>query len=902
MKLNAHQLEQVQSSAGHNLVAALELADLGWNVFPLRPGTKVPLLPRAHEAGVTCRGECSQDGHGAWDGTTDPDRIITWWTRVPNAGIGANLGDDRVAFDIDLQHGGQVLEAFPPTRTHWSGRNNGNRHLIYKFAPGSLAAEIKPKTAALGRGLDIKIGRGSYIVVPPTLHEATRQPYHVGPENGQEEHSITNDEVKAIWAESGVPLGSRPVKNPPQQQPIGRVALVNSAGQVSQLHNPLADLLLNPPQQGGRNDWLTRVAGHYAKQHRQSRELYQVHCEQANMMLAEPLETFELEKTLDSIWRSELMNHQERAADITNGYLVGDGRTIQCQVVIKQGDEAIPALADFADFDIEALGVAVDEVDRLMFWVRLTWGRKQIDTTLTAETLGDDRAIRKWLAARGLSIDPPMNAIPRTPIGVRLLRYLNSQEPSQVHIVETLGWHEELKAFVTHDGTITRDGHRSKEIAGVVANPQLVERDVAPFNYGRSDSWEKAQAVLREVLTFQDETVTSVFGAWWAACLLKPQIQERTSLFPFFGVEAVSESGKTNGFFDLMVQLNGNTRGQITPTRPVLRDYSSANKNGIVWADDLDTLEPYGELLRASTSNGTASKMDMDRNGIKNTQVVAPILITGESLGMSQQKALIDRCVVLGVPSPKGRKSTRGDWAQWEDVMDLQAEYPEGKQGLTALAGWFVQAALAKSDRTLEALKKAKRLGSGRHNDKMAVLRAGACLLDDLCGHGEAWEASGDHARRVEAWIEQQALNGWLDKDNTLTTQILPWALRTWSFPSSPAVAPENGRWTGIDSPVFVRSVVGAEWDGTLTFDDDEQIEVWVSIPLLAQAWARDNNNRVEARTATEAALKQQADSLLMERGKSWALRNSIDRRKGWYRKLPRAYAEAVITRAQGSE
>lgn len=901
MKLNDHQLEQVQASAGQNLIAALELAENGWNVFPLRPGSKAPLLPRAHDSGITCRGECGQDGHGAWDGTTDPDRIITWWTKVPNAGVGANLGDDRVAFDIDLQHGGLHLEAFPTTRTHLSGRGNGNKHLIYRIVPGTLATEIKPKTAALGRGLDIKIGRGSYIVMPPTRHEATGQPYTIGTANYGVEHVLTDTEVRQIWTEAGVPLdGQRRTAPAKVNLDPGRAVLVNNRGEISTQSNSLTDLLLNPPAQGGRNDWLTRVAGHYAKQHRNNRDLYQLHCSQANMLLAQPLETFELEKTLDSIWRSELMNHQERSATEDNGYLVGDGRILQCQVVIKQGDEAIPALANFADFDMEALGVAVDELGRRMFWIRLHWAGQQIDTTMNAELLGDDRALRKWLAMRGLSVDPPMNAIPRTATGVRLLRYLNSQNPSQVHIVETLGWHDDLKAFITHDGTISQDGWRNKEVAGVVANPQLVERDVAPFNYGFNHNLEKARAVLKEVLTFQDETVTSVFGAWWAACLLKPQIQARTSLFPFFGVEAVSESGKTNGFFDLMVQLNGNHRGQIAPTRPVLRDYSSANKNGIVWADDLDSLEPYGELLRASTSNGTASKMDMDRSGIKNTQVVAPILITGESLGMNQQKALIDRCVVLEVPSPKGRKSVNGDWSQWEDVLDLMAEYPDETQGLTALAGWYVQAALAASSNVMEALKTAKRHGSGRHNDKMAVLRAGACLLDHLCGHDEAWKASGDHARRVEAWIKAQESNGWLDKDNTLTTQILPWALRTWSFPQSPQAAAENGRWAGIGTPVFVRPVQGTEWDGTLTSDNADQVELWVSIPMLAAAWARDRNHKVEARTETEAALTQQANSLLMERGKSWAV--SGTRSKAWYRKLPTTYAQAVITRAEGSE
>jgi len=102
--------------------------------------------------------------------------------------------------------------------------------------------------------------------------------------------------------------------------------------------------------------------------------------------------------------------------------------------------------------------------------------------------------------------------------------------------------------------------------------------------------------VLDEVLTYHDETVTSVFGAWWAACLLKPQIEVATSLFPFVAIEAPSESGKTNGFFQMMTQLNGNTRGETQPTKAALRDMAAAHRNGIVWVDDPAMLEHYSTM------------------------------------------------------------------------------------------------------------------------------------------------------------------------------------------------------------------------------------------------------------------------------------------------------------------
>jgi hypothetical protein len=712
--------------------------------------------------------------------------------------------------------------------------------------------------------MDIKIGRGGYIVMPPTRHESTGQPYTISPINDGLEHTLTDLELEAIERETN-------------QTVPAKTGVATHIDRTS-----LASLLSDPPAEGGRNDWLTKIAGHYARKYRSDKDSYLVGLNIANDLLDDPLPTDEVAKTAESVWTMEHTNHPEREAILENGYLVADHATLLCQTIVRQGDQQMPALGHFADFDVQAVGVAIDNQDRRTYWVKIITPTKVIETALAGEIFGDDRAVRRWLASRGLSIDPPINAMPRTAIGVRLLRYLNYQNPIKVQITEQLGWDEHLRAFITHDGYITAEGQTPKEQAGVVASPVLKERDIAPFHYGFEHTWERAQNVLNEVLTFQDDTIASVFGAWWAACLLKPQIQTRTSLFPFFGVEAVSESGKTNGFFDLMVQLNGNTRGEIAPTRPVLRDYASANKSGIVWADDLDSLEPYGELLRAATSNGVWSKMDIDRNSVRNVQMVAPLFLTGETLGMDTQKALMDRSIVINPPSPKGRKSARGDWAQWEDVLDLLAQFPKEDGGLTVLSGWYIQKALQHTGEVMEKLKEAKTKGQGRHGDKLAILRAGAHLLEVLTGQ----EKAGEHTSRVETWIEAQKLHGWLDRDNTLTTQLIPWAIRTFGYPETPTVT-DGGRFQGIDTPAFTRN-------------NEDQKEIWVSIPLLAQAWARDRNHRIDSRTQSETALKQQADSLKTEGGKTYHINGSDH--KGWYRKIPQDYVQPILDRAQGTQ
>ncbi|MFD7405205.1 bifunctional DNA primase/polymerase [Streptomyces sp. NPDC059866] len=80
--------------------AALEAAERGWHVFPLRPGGKPPALHG--EKSCTRTGECA-DGHAKWEqrATTDPDRIRAAWSRAPfNVGI-ATGPSGLVVVDLD---------------------------------------------------------------------------------------------------------------------------------------------------------------------------------------------------------------------------------------------------------------------------------------------------------------------------------------------------------------------------------------------------------------------------------------------------------------------------------------------------------------------------------------------------------------------------------------------------------------------------------------------------------------------------------------------------------------------------------------------------------------------------------------------------------------------------------
>ncbi|MFE0251761.1 bifunctional DNA primase/polymerase [Streptomyces sp. NPDC059010] len=83
------------------LRAALDAAERGWSVFPLRPGDKRPALHG--EATCTFTGACAA-GHLKWEqrATREPERIRTaWWHTPYNVGIAT--GPSRLlVVDLDM--------------------------------------------------------------------------------------------------------------------------------------------------------------------------------------------------------------------------------------------------------------------------------------------------------------------------------------------------------------------------------------------------------------------------------------------------------------------------------------------------------------------------------------------------------------------------------------------------------------------------------------------------------------------------------------------------------------------------------------------------------------------------------------------------------------------------------
>lgn len=869
------------------LANAQALASKGLNVLPARFQDKAPIVNWQNYQNVRTDSMLPQ-----WFGRSGKRN---YWVMTGRMSGHIVIDCDTEAADKwwREQLGDEVMDATAQVKT------SKGTHYWFKLPVGWPEDESVPSWSVHpgkdddpnGPSFDVRAD-GTGVITPPSVHESG----HV--------YTWSRELDEAQEAPPALMDGSIRAHAP---KTGGGTGDAEDGGNATR--SMLTTLLSRPPggDGTGRNDWLTRVAGHYAKTYHNMHDLYLAHCAQANRMMGDPLDEAEFKKCTESVWRGEHARNPERALDASCGWLKSGRTRMMTQVAKKDpntGDTSYD-LAEYADFDLQAIGVMVEEGDVRTYWVKVRRKRRgvgdveEFDAVMPGSMLGDDRKMRSFFSARALTILPPGNMSPRdgSP-GLRIQRYLESQHPPTVTVSKTLGWDQSIiggaGGFITHDGVITADEVFTTEQAGVIPLPTLKSGGVAPHVYGFEADEDEARRVLAEVMTFHDDEVTAVFGAWWAACLIKPQIEARTSLFPFMAIEAPSESGKTNGFFSQMVELNGNTAGEQNPTFASLRNMAASHKNGIQWVDDLDDPSNLMELLRAATSGGSLTKMGEDRESIISATIVSPIVISGEALGLDNQKALLDRAVVLKAGSPTARMSRRdATRRQWDDVLALREQYPDG---LSAVAGWLVKSALLYADDALGLLKSLRPVG-GRVGDKFAILRVGARLLDALIAESpealdEAWAGKGQYASRTDAYVADRVESGsGLQGDNALTMELLPWALRRWNYPDK-AVAADDSR--GITTPAYVKNY---NRDGVKeALFGNKEPEILFNTSLLAEAWKIAEGGRIEKRTQTASALADQASALGARSGRVRIQGGGL----AYYRKITGEMAKTIIARAEG--
>lgn len=134
--------------------AALWYAEHGLRVFPLTPGSKIPL----------------PGSHGFKDATTDPAIIKTWWRQTPDANIGIATGHLVEVIDIDGPAGQQSrIDNWDRIFGHVDDACLGK---VLTPRPGGMHIYMP----ATGRGnkqhiypsIDFR-GLGGYVVAPPSI-------------------------------------------------------------------------------------------------------------------------------------------------------------------------------------------------------------------------------------------------------------------------------------------------------------------------------------------------------------------------------------------------------------------------------------------------------------------------------------------------------------------------------------------------------------------------------------------------------------------------------------------------------------------------------------------------------------------------------------------------------------
>ena len=150
------------------LDAALQCAFSGLAVFPL--SGKTPAISK------------EKGGRGFIDATTDEKTILQWARDYPNANWGLRTGDVNhlLVVDVDSLEAHVQLtkleEQHAPLPRTFQVETRPNRYQLWFKQPAGFKG--KCSTSELATDIDVR-SDGGYVVMPPSIHPDTRQPYQV---------------------------------------------------------------------------------------------------------------------------------------------------------------------------------------------------------------------------------------------------------------------------------------------------------------------------------------------------------------------------------------------------------------------------------------------------------------------------------------------------------------------------------------------------------------------------------------------------------------------------------------------------------------------------------------------------------------------------------------------------
>lgn len=159
---------------------ALQMVIKGWRVFPCHE------ITRSGDCSCNKKHDCTSSGKHprikAWQdhATTDPDQVVTWWSKWTTANIGIQTGElsGIVVLDFDPRHGGQetlvkLKQEYPAIANTFRVRTGGGGwHLYFQQPVGGskTCKDILP-------GMDIR-GDGGLVIAAGSMH-ASGKPYKI---------------------------------------------------------------------------------------------------------------------------------------------------------------------------------------------------------------------------------------------------------------------------------------------------------------------------------------------------------------------------------------------------------------------------------------------------------------------------------------------------------------------------------------------------------------------------------------------------------------------------------------------------------------------------------------------------------------------------------------------------
>lgn len=276
------------------LNAAFDLTRRGGRVFPLhsvRPDAAGRLVctcgnPACENAGKHPMAKLAPKG---LSNATNCEHIVRhWFTTAPFANIGLATGR-AVVVDVDPRHGGddslRALEAthgaLPTTVRALTG--SGGEHIFLRPPAG---IEIRNSANVLAPGVDVR-GAGGYVVAPPSLHASGR--IYAWSVDGHPDETVVAP-MPAWMVATLVQPTSTPSRNP------------------SDWHRLVADGVVD----GGRNDAVTRIAGHLLRRYVDPEMVHEL-VQAWNLARCQPpLSAEEVTKVVGSIAKKEFKRREAR--------------------------------------------------------------------------------------------------------------------------------------------------------------------------------------------------------------------------------------------------------------------------------------------------------------------------------------------------------------------------------------------------------------------------------------------------------------------------------------------------------------------------------------------------------------------------------------------------------------